>query len=73
MNVEAFLTIRLSAILTKNNGRKIEKLGHFYSRNKLHSLIFFFHHFKQMTSCHESYCVKQPYKWQHCLQGDGGG
>lgn len=64
MNVEAFLTIRLSAILTKNNGRKIEKLGHFYSRNKLHSLIFFF-----FTILNKWPLVMNPIVWSNLING----
>ena len=51
--------IRLSAILTKNKGSKIETLGHFYSRGQAAQSNNFSLHFEQMTSCHEIYGAKQ--------------
>lgn len=73
--------IRLSVILTKNDGSKTEKLDYFYSRGKDAWSNVFSPHFKQMTSCSESYCVKQSPKQQHCcivtgragVAGGGGG
>lgn len=66
--------IRLSIILTKNDGSKTEKLGYFYSRGQVAWSNVFSPHFKQMTACPESYCVKQPPKLQHCciVMGWGG-
>lgn len=62
--------IWLSAILTKNDGSKTEKLGYFYSRRQAAWSNVFSPHFKQMTSCPESCFVKQSHKRQHC--GGGG-